>query len=299
MEKLEELAKAGQPDMFGEQQRESRENNNQAFSCRFKMTLVCVKKPKRWDNKVQFYSHYIKSAHKWSQYWQLRYWETFMALMRTFQWLYLPPLLQRLSAAKRPTVEVLSRFCIILEFCQYDHISTAQTWPSNFIIRVFEGYKKKNHHLALSTGVLPKKKMKPVSLGLRCRCTSVHNIVVVVVVGQKWPRGPDHGSFTPHMDHLIWHQSNLLVSKLIPRQHLWHQQTCWRKPISKQQTAPAHRRMNNGGFVDMKISHALTLTWGQLHNVSYFGGGRGGVYFLTAKEWLIKEKYLEKYYQVM
>lgn len=39
--------------------------------------------------------------------------------------------------------------------------------------------------------------------------------------------------------------------------------------------------MNNGGFVDTKISHALTFSWAQLHNVSDFGGV--GSIFLSSK----------------
>lgn len=113
------------------------DNDHQIFGCSIKMALDCVKKQTHRDNKDQFDSHYIKSVLKGSQYWQLRCWETFMALVRTFQWLYLPPLLLRLLAALWPTGEVLNWFHIILEFLKCNHISTART--SNLIIHMFIG----------------------------------------------------------------------------------------------------------------------------------------------------------------
>lgn len=193
-----------------------------------------------------------------------------MALMPTFQWLYLPPILQWLLAATWPRGEVFSRFHIIWKFLEYYHKSTAWTWPPNIIIHVFVG-QNKTISIWHQVQVFYQKKTKPISPGLRkCRCTCVHNFFLFFVKRENdW--GPDHGSFTPHSDHLIWHQSNLSVFKLIPRQYLWHLQTYWQKHISKQQTLPGRRRMNNGGFVDTKISHALTLSRAQLHNVSWGG----------------------------
>lgn len=49
--------------------------------------------------------------------------------------------------------------------------------------------------------------------------------------------------------------------------------------------------MNNGAFVDTKISRALTRSLGQLHNISFLGGK---AYFWAPNEWLIKEKHLEE-----
>lgn len=59
-----------------------------------------------------------------------------LGIMRTFQWPYLPPFLQRLLAAMWPTGEVLNWFHIILEFLEYDHISVAR------IIHVVMGQNK-------------------------------------------------------------------------------------------------------------------------------------------------------------
>lgn len=121
------------------------------------MTLEhCVKKTHSWDNKDQFYSHYIKSNLKWSQNWELRCWETFMALMLTFQWLYLPPLLQRLLAAMWPTVEVLSQFHIILEFLEYDQLLYPQLGPG----------------LQTSSFMYLWDRIKPSTSGIKYRCST-------------------------------------------------------------------------------------------------------------------------------
>lgn len=65
-----------------------------ALVAALKMTLSDVSKTHRWDNKARFYSHDIKSADKWSQNWQLRCWETFMAPKRPLPWFHLQILLQ-------------------------------------------------------------------------------------------------------------------------------------------------------------------------------------------------------------
>lgn len=121
------------------------------------MTLEdCVKKTHSWDNKDQFYSHYIKSALKWSQNWELWCWETFIALMLTFQWLYLPQLLQRLLAAMWPTVEVLSQFHIILEFLEYDQLLYPQLGPG----------------LQTSSFTYLWDRIKPSTSGIKYRCST-------------------------------------------------------------------------------------------------------------------------------
>lgn len=239
---------------------------------------------KRTDEitKLVFTVTTLKSADKWSQNWQLRRWETFMAPKRPLPWFHLQILLQTKkalgsSAANSGSSQTVQHHLGISLIRQHAHHSS--DLPS-----------KLHHSSMFWERIKPHRsiKIREMDLFKAENAWKVYSIIniwqEVQVFSQEKPcawnnvllkgrmRGSDHGSFTPHMDHLIWHRSKLLVFKLIPRQYLWHQPTYWQKHISKQQTLPAHKKMNNGGFVDTKISRALTRSLGQLHNISFLEG---------------------------
>lgn len=90
-----------------------------------------------------------------------------------------------------------------------------------------------------------------------------------------------HGSSDLAQEQPLGFQSNPVTISLAPTGLLANAHL-------KQQTLPAHRRTNNGGFVDMKISHALTRSWGQLHNISLFWEEKNGVFL--SSEWTADQK---------
>lgn len=97
------------------------DNDHHTFACSLKMALDCQKNAN--EIKQPFYSHYISCVltNKVSP----DSCDSGKLSWRMFQWLYLPPLLQRLLAAMWPLGKVHSWFHIILEFLKYDHIHSS------------------------------------------------------------------------------------------------------------------------------------------------------------------------------